>query len=40
MDSINEKLFDLVGDTVLEFSDAGAPQLIEDYVEDVRSALV
>ena len=40
VDSINEKLFDLVGDTVLEFSDAGAPQLIEDYVEDVRSALV
>ena len=39
VDSINEKLFDLVGDTVLEFSDAGAPQLIEDYVEDVREAL-
>lgn len=39
VDSINEKLFDLVGDTVLEFSDASAPQLIEDYVEDVRSAL-
>lgn len=38
-DAINEKLFDLVGDTVLEFSDAGVPQLIEDYIEDVSSAL-
>ncbi len=39
VDSINEKLFDLVGDTVLEFGDAGEPSLIEDYVEDVRAAL-
>lgn len=40
VDSINEKLFDLVGDTVLEFSDTGAPTLIEDYAEDVREALL
>lgn len=39
VDSINEKLFDLVGDTVLEFDDSGEPTLIEDYVEDVRAAL-
>lgn len=39
MDSVNEKLLDLVGDTVLEFDDSGTPSLIEDYVEDVRDAL-
>lgn len=35
VDSINEKLFDLVGDTVIEFV-GDEPILIEDYVEDVR----
>ena len=39
VDAINEKLFDLVGDTVLEFGNSGEPSLIEDYVEDVRAAL-
>ena len=39
VDAINEKLFDLVGDTVLEFGDSGEPSLIEDYVEDLRVAL-
>ena len=39
VDSINEKLFDLVGDTVVEFDDSGAPALVEDYLEDVREAL-
>lgn len=39
VDSVNEKLLDLVGDTVLEFDDSGTPSLIEDYVEDVRDAL-
>lgn len=38
VDSINEKLFDLVGDTVLEFDDAG-PALIEDYEQDLRGYL-
>lgn len=38
VDGINEKLFDLLGDTVLEF-DGTEPQLVEDYVEDVRAAL-
>ena len=39
VDAINEKLFDLVGDTVLEFDETGSPVLVEDYVDDVRSAL-
>lgn len=39
VDSINEKLFDLLGDTALEFDEAGAPALVEDYAEDVRAAL-
>lgn len=38
VDSINEVLFDLVGDTVIEFGTAG-PQIIEDYEADVRGYL-
>lgn len=38
VDSINEALFDLVGDTVIEFSAAG-PQIVEDYKADVRGYL-
>ena len=38
VDSINEALFDLVGDTVIEFGSAG-PQIIEDYELDVRGYL-
>lgn len=38
VDGINEKLFDLLGDTALEF-DGTEPQLVEDYVGDVRAAL-
>lgn len=38
VDSINEALFDLVGDTVTEFGSAG-PQIIEDYEADVRGYL-
>lgn len=38
VDSINEALFDLVGDTVIEFSAAG-PQIIEDYKADMRGYL-
>ena len=38
VDSINEALFDLVGDTVIEFGAAG-PQIIEDYAADVRGYL-
>ncbi len=39
VDSINEKLLDLLGDTALEFGEDGLPTLIEDYVDDVREAL-
>lgn len=39
VDHINECLFDLVDDTVIEFDENGAPALIEDYVEEVRAAL-
>lgn len=38
VDNINEALFDLVGDTVIEFGVAG-PQIIEDYEADVRGYL-
>ena len=38
VDTINEALFDLVGDSVIEFSAAG-PQIIEDYEADVRGYL-
>ncbi len=37
-DVINEALFDLVGDTVIEFGATG-PQIIEEYTEDVRGYL-
>ena len=38
MDSINEKLFDLLGDTAMEYGTVG-PELIEDYVEDIKEAI-
>lgn len=38
VNNINEALFDLVGDTVIEFGAAG-PQIIEDYEADVRGYL-
>lgn len=38
VDAINDALFDLVGDTVIEFGATG-PQIIEDYEADVRGYL-
>lgn len=38
VDAINEALFDLVGDTVIEYGPDG-PELIEDYREDVGGFL-
>ena len=38
VDAINEKLFDVVGDTVIEFGADGA-QVIEDYEDEVRGVL-
>lgn len=40
IDSINEKLFDLLSDTAIEFDADGRPALVEDYVEDVSGALL
>lgn len=39
VDSVNEKLFELLGDTAIEFGEQG-PAIIEDYLEDVRGALL
>ncbi len=39
VDSINEKLFELLGDTAVEFDGSGAPRVVEDYVDDVREVL-
>lgn len=39
VDSINDKLFDEIGDTVIEFNDQDQPQLIEDYREDVKELI-
>ncbi len=38
VDAINETLFDLLGDTAIEFGSTG-PQVIEDYEDDVRGVL-
>ena len=38
VDALNEALFDLVGDTVVEF-DGDAPLLVADYADDVRQLL-
>ena len=38
VDSINEKLFDVLGDTALEL-EGGRPAVVEDYREDVRGAV-
>ena len=38
VDDINERLFDTLGDTALEF-DGDEPHIIEDYLEDVRRAI-
>lgn len=37
-DAVNEALFDLIGDTVVELGAAG-PELVEDYREDVEELL-
>ena len=37
-DSINEKMMDLIGDTVIEFA-GDDPEIIEDYAEDLREMI-
>lgn len=39
VDALNEKLFDLLEDTAVEFGADGAPELVEDYADEVREAL-
>lgn len=39
VDAINERLYDEVGDTVVEFDEDERPHLVEDYAEDVRDLL-
>ena len=36
MDNINEKLFDEFGDVVLENNEQDQPQVITDYVDDLK----
>lgn len=38
-DQINEKMFDEIGDTVIEFDNDGQAQLVEDYRDDVKNLL-
>ncbi|MDI9590867.1 MAG: TerB N-terminal domain-containing protein [Acidobacteriota bacterium] len=38
IDGINEKLFDLIGDAVIEF-DGDEPHVIDDYLDDIREVL-
>ena len=37
-DSINEKMMDLIGDTVIEFA-GDTPEIIEDYTEELREMI-
>ncbi len=37
-DSINEKLYELIGDTAIEF-EGDMPAVVEDYIDDVKGAL-
>ena len=38
VDSINEKLFELLGDIAIEYADSG-PTVIKDYRDDLKGAL-
>lgn len=37
VDGINDNLFDLFGDTVLELN--SSPQLIEDYIDELKEMI-
>lgn len=39
VDNINDKLFDEIGDTVIEFDDHNQPRIIEDYRTDLQELL-
>ncbi len=35
-DNVNERLFDIIGDTVIEFI-GDSPQIVEDYKDDLKT---
>lgn len=39
VDQLNDKLFDLIGDTAIEFDNDNQPQIIEDYRPDVKAII-
>ncbi|WP_295729546.1 TerB N-terminal domain-containing protein [uncultured Limosilactobacillus sp.] len=39
VDSINEKLFDEIGDSVIDFNGQDEPEIVDDYENDVRELL-
>lgn len=39
VDQLNDKLFDVIGDTAIEFDDDNQPQIIEDYRPDVQAII-
>ncbi|WP_367341572.1 TerB N-terminal domain-containing protein [Limosilactobacillus sp.] len=39
VDQLNDKLFDAIGDTAIEFDDNNRPQIIEDYRPDVQAII-
>ena len=36
VDSINDKLFDEIGDAVIEFNDNNEPEIVADYYPDLK----
>ena len=38
IDSVNEKLYDIFGDTVIDF-DGETPEIIEDYIDELKGLL-
>lgn len=39
VDAINERLFDEIGDAVIEFNDQDEPEIVEDYIPDIQELL-
>ena len=39
VDDINDRLFDWIGDAVIEFDDQDHPQIVEDYEPDLQELL-
>lgn len=39
VDEVNDKLFDEIGDTVIEFTDQDQPRIIDDYREEIKELI-